>query len=45
MRRDRERLDDILESPDWIARALDGLTEQKFLSDETVVTPSRIDSR
>ena len=36
MRRDLQRLDDILESLDWIVRAIDGLTEQNFLSDETV---------
>jgi uncharacterized protein with HEPN domain len=36
MRRDRQRLHDILEGLDWIARALSGRTEADFLQDETL---------
>ncbi|MBC8166939.1 MAG: DUF86 domain-containing protein [Bryobacteraceae bacterium] len=34
MRRDQQRLNDILEALDWIARAVDGRTEVDFLGDE-----------
>ncbi len=36
MRRDRQRLSDILEALDWIARAISGRTETEFLADETL---------
>lgn len=34
MRRDRQRLSDILEALDWIAKATSGRTEAEFLADE-----------
>jgi uncharacterized protein with HEPN domain len=36
MRRDRQRLNDILEALDWIAKSLAGRTEAGFLADETL---------
>ena len=36
MRRDRQRLTDILEALDWIAKASTGRTESAFLADETL---------
>jgi uncharacterized protein with HEPN domain len=36
MRRDRQRLHDILEALEWIARAISGRTEADFLQDETL---------
>lgn len=36
MRRDRQRLSDILEALDWIAKAISGRTETEFLADETL---------
>jgi uncharacterized protein with HEPN domain len=36
MRRDRQRLNDILEALEWIARAIAGRTETDFLADETL---------
>ena len=36
MRRDQQRLNDILEALDWIARAIAGRTEAEFLADETL---------
>ena len=36
MRRDEQRLSDILEALDWIARAIAGKTEAGFLADETL---------
>jgi uncharacterized protein with HEPN domain len=36
MRRDRQRLNDILEALSWIAKAIDGWTEADFLADETL---------
>jgi len=36
MRRDRQRLNDILEALDWIAKAIAGRTEAEFLADETL---------
>jgi uncharacterized protein with HEPN domain len=36
MRRDRERLNDVLEALDWIAKAIIGLTEAEFLANETL---------
>jgi len=36
MRRDRQRLSDILEALDWIAKAIGGRTEAEFLVDETL---------
>ena len=36
MRRDQQRLADIGESLDWIARAIAGRTEADFLGDETL---------
>lgn len=36
MRRDRQRLGDILEALDWIAKAIAGRTEADFLADETL---------
>ena len=36
MRRDRQRLYDILEALDWIAKAINGRREADFLSDETL---------
>ena len=36
MRRDRQRLNDILEALDWIAKAIAGRTEAVFLADETL---------
>lgn len=36
MRRDRQRLHDILEALDWIAKAIAGRTEADFLNDETL---------
>jgi len=36
MRRDPQRLNDILEALDWIANAVAGQTEADFLGDETV---------
>lgn len=36
MRRDRQRLADILEALDWIAKAISGRTEVDFLADETL---------
>ncbi|HYW41422.1 MAG TPA: DUF86 domain-containing protein [Bryobacteraceae bacterium] len=35
MRRDQQRLNDILEALDWIANAVSGRTETGFLADET----------
>ncbi len=36
MRRDQQRLTDILEALDWIAKAIAGRTEAGFLADETL---------
>ena len=36
MRRDDQRLSDILEAIDWIANAISGRTESEFLADETL---------
>ena len=36
MRRDRQRLNDLLEALDWIGRAITGRTEAEFLADETL---------
>ena len=36
MRRDDQRLSDILEALDWIARAVAGRTEADFVADETL---------
>src|SRR5216684_324140 len=36
MRRDRQRLNDMLEALDWIAKAISGRTEAEFLADETL---------
>jgi uncharacterized protein with HEPN domain len=36
MRRDQQRLSDILEALDWIAKAISGRTEAEFLADETL---------
>lgn len=36
MRRDQQRLTDIVEALDWIARAIAGRTEADFLGDETL---------
>jgi uncharacterized protein with HEPN domain len=36
MRRDQQRLSDILEAADWIAKAISGRTEAEFLADETL---------
>jgi uncharacterized protein with HEPN domain len=36
MRRDQQRLNDILEALDWIAKAIDGRKEADFLADETL---------
>jgi uncharacterized protein with HEPN domain len=36
MRRDRQRLNDILEALDWIAKAIAGRTEADFVADETL---------
>ena len=36
MRRDRHRLNDILDALDWIAKAIAGSAEAEFLADETL---------
>jgi uncharacterized protein with HEPN domain len=36
MRRDRQRLNDILGALDWIAKVVSGRTEADFLADETL---------
>jgi uncharacterized protein with HEPN domain len=36
MRRDEQRLSDILEALDWIAKAVSGRTEDDFVADETL---------
>ena len=36
MRRDQQRLNDILEALDWIAKGIAGRTEADFLADETL---------
>jgi uncharacterized protein with HEPN domain len=36
MRRDRQRLNDVLEALDWIAKAIDGRSEADFLTDEAL---------
>ncbi len=36
MRRDEQRLSDILEALDWIAKAVSGKTEDDFVADETL---------
>ena len=36
MRRDQQRLTDILEALDWIAKAISARTEAEFLADETL---------
>jgi uncharacterized protein with HEPN domain len=36
MRRDQQRLNDILEALDWIAKAITGRTEAEFIVDETL---------
>jgi len=36
MRRDEQRLSDILEALDWIAKAVSGRTEDGFVTDETL---------
>jgi uncharacterized protein with HEPN domain len=36
MRRDDQRLSDILEAPDWIAKAVAGKTEADFIADDTL---------
>ncbi len=35
MRRDQQRLTDILEALDWIAKAIAGWNEAEFVADET----------
>jgi uncharacterized protein with HEPN domain len=37
MRRDDQRLNDILEALDWIAKAVAGRTEADFLADDTLL--------
>ena len=36
MRRDEQRLSDILQALDWIAKAVSGRTEDDFVADETL---------
>ena len=36
MRRDQQRLNDILDALDWIAKAVSCRTEAEFLADETL---------
>jgi uncharacterized protein with HEPN domain len=36
MRRDQQRLNDMLEALDWIAKAIAGRTEADFVADETL---------
>ena len=36
MRRDQQRLNDLLEALDWIAKRIAGRTEVEFLADETL---------
>jgi uncharacterized protein with HEPN domain len=36
MRRDQQRLTDIVEALDWIAKAINARTEADFLADETL---------
>jgi len=36
MRRDKQRLNDLLEALDWIAKRIAGRTEVEFLADETL---------
>lgn len=36
MRRDQQRLNDILEALDWIAKAIAGRTEAEFVADDTL---------
>ena len=36
MRRDEQRLSDILDALDWIAKAVSGRTEDEFVADETL---------
>lgn len=36
MRRDQQRLNEILEALDWIAKTIAGRTEAEFLADETL---------
>ena len=36
MRRDQQRLNDIQEALDWIAKAIAGLTEAEFVGDDTL---------
>lgn len=36
MRRDDQRLNDILEALDWIARAVSRMTEAEFVADDTL---------
>ncbi len=36
MRRDEQRLSDIVEALDWIAQAVSGRTEDNFVTDETL---------
>ena len=36
MRRDQQRLNDILEALDWIAKVIAGRTEAEFVADETL---------
>jgi uncharacterized protein with HEPN domain len=36
MRRDQQRLSDIVEALDWIGKAISGLTEAQFLGDATL---------
>lgn len=36
MRRDEQRLNDILEALDWISNAISGKTDAEFLADETL---------
>ena len=36
MRRDQQRLNDILDALDWIAKVAAGRTEADFLADETL---------
>lgn len=41
MRRDQQRLNDILEALDWIAKAIAGRTETEFVADENAVLRGR----
>jgi hypothetical protein len=41
MRRDQQRLTDILEALDWVSKAIAGRTETNFLADEPSVMQLR----